>query len=95
MEISDEMIKCIATLARLNLPEQRACELKKDLEKILDYVEILKELDLSGEEPLSHAFSNVNCFREDIVHQPMERELLLSNAPQTKDGCFRVPKTVE
>ncbi len=95
MEISDEMIEYIATLARLNLSEKRAHELKKDLEGILNYVEILKELDLTGEEPLSHAFSDINRFREDVILPPMDRDLLLANAPQKKDGCFQVPKTVE
>ncbi len=95
MEISNEMIDYIAALARLDLTEERAKGLKKDLEEILNYIEILKELDLTNEEPLSHAFDDVNCFREDTVHPSMDRALLLSNAPQQKDGCFQVSKTVE
>lgn len=95
MEITDEMIDYISVLARLKLPEQRAHELKKDLEGIISYIEILNELDTTNEEPLSHAFKDVNCFREDIIIPSMDRELLLSNAPQKKDGCFQVPKTVE
>ena len=95
MEISDEMIDYISVLARLKLPKQRSQELKKDLEGILNYIEILKELDTTGEEPMSHAFDNTNCFREDIVKPSMDRELLLSNAPRDKEGCFLVPKTVE
>ena len=95
MEISNQMIDYIAALAKLQLTSERADGLKKDLEEILDYIEVLKELDLTDEEPLSHAFDDVNCFREDIVHPSMDRDLLLANAPQQKDGCFQVPKTVE
>ncbi len=95
MEISDEMIDYIAGLAKLKLPEERSHELKKDLEGILNYIEILKELDTSNEEPMSHAFSNTNCFREDIALPSMDRDLLLENAPDKKVGCFKVPKTVE
>ena len=95
MEISEDMIGYIAALAKLNLPANRAHELKKDLEGILNYIEILKELDLSGEESLSHAFPDTNCFREDIVRPSMDREELLANAPKKKNGCFQVPQTVE
>lgn len=95
MEITNEMIDYIAALAKLKLPGDREQELKRDLQGILNHIEILKELDLSNEEPLSHAFSNTNCFREDIVLPSMDREELLANAPRQKDGCFQVPKTVE
>ena len=95
MEITNEMIEYIAALAKLKLPGARAQELKRDLQCILNHIEILKELDLSGEEPLSHAFSNTNCFREDIVRPSMNRDELLANAPRQKDGCFQVLKTVE
>lgn len=95
MEISNEMIDYIAGLAKLKLPAERSHKLKEDLEGILGYIEILKELDTSNELPLSHAFPDTNCFREDVVLPSMERDLLLSNAPRKKDGCFQVPKTVE
>lgn len=95
MEISDEMIDYISKLARLNLPEERSHELKKDLEGILSYIEILSELDTENEIPMSHAFSNTNCFRDDVVLPSMPVELILANAPDKKDGCFKVPKTVE
>ncbi len=95
MEISNEMIGYIAALAKLKLSGQREQELRRDLEGILNHIEILKELDLRAEEPMSHAFANTNFFREDIVHPSMNRDELLSNAPRQKDGCFQVPKTVD
>ena len=95
MEITDQMIEYIAALAKLQLNETRAEGLKKDLGEILNYMEVLKELDLSGEEPMSHAFGDVNAFREDEARPSMDRGALLANAPRQKDGCFQVPKTVE
>lgn len=95
MEISNEMIEYISVLAKLKLPKDRAHDLKKDLESIIGYMEILKELDTKNDEPLSHAFNNTNCFREDIVLPSMDRDLLLENAPEIKDGCYKVPKTVD
>ncbi len=95
MEISNEMIEYIAALAKLKLSGEREQDLRRDLQGILNHIEILKELDLDAEEPLSHAFANTNCFRDDAVRPSMDREELLSNAPRQKDGCFVVPKTVE
>ncbi|MDE7232631.1 MAG: Asp-tRNA(Asn)/Glu-tRNA(Gln) amidotransferase subunit GatC, partial [Lachnospiraceae bacterium] len=53
------------------------------------------ELDTSQVEPMSHVFPVQNVFREDVVGNGDEREHLLSNAPQEKDGMFVVPKTFE
>ena len=40
---------------------------KEDMQKMLDYVEKLDELDTDGVEPLSHIFGDSNVFREDVV----------------------------
>ena len=73
----------------------------------MDYVGILAKLELSLEEkeaarkdtsqtePLSHVFPVNNVFREDVVTNGDEREKILKNAPEQKDGAFKVPKTVE
>ena len=63
--------------------------------RMLDYIDKLGELDTSDVEPMSHVFPVQNVFREDVVTNGDEREQLLSNAPQEKDGMFVVPKTFE
>ena len=63
--------------------------------RMLDYIDQLNELDTEGTEPLSHIFSVSNVFREDIVENGDDRENLLANAPEKKNGAFVVPKTVE
>ena len=75
-------------------PEQENAT-EKDLQEILSYMETLNELDTQGVEPLSHSFPVTNVFHEDEVIPSMDREALLANAPNQKDGCFQVPKTVE
>ena len=62
---------------------------------MLDYVDKLNELDTDGVEPMSHVFPVNNVFREDIVTNGDDREEILKNAPERKDGAFVVPKTVE
>ena len=55
----------------------------------------LGELDTEGVEPMSHVFPVKNVFREDQVTNGDTREEILKNAPDQKEGAFKVPKTVE
>ncbi|WP_058485619.1 Asp-tRNA(Asn)/Glu-tRNA(Gln) amidotransferase subunit GatC [Defluviitalea phaphyphila] len=93
--ISDELMEYIANLAKLELSEKEKEQAKKDMERMLSYIDKLNELDTEGIEPLSHIFSVNNVFREDVVTNGDDSENILSNAPERKDEAFKVPKTVE
>lgn len=93
--ISDETIEYVGILAKLELSQAEKEQAKKDMNRMLDYIDKLNELDTSGVEPLSHVFPVNNVFREDVVENGDTREKLLSNAPEQKDGQFMVPKTVD
>ena len=93
--ISDETIEYVGILAKLELSEEEKEQAKTDMGRMLDYIDKLGELDTSDVEPMSHVFPVQNVFREDVVTNGDEREQLLSNAPQEKDGMFVVPKTFE
>ena len=93
--ISDETIEYVGILAKLELTDAEKEEAKKDMGRMLDYIDMLNELDTSGVEPMSHVFAMNNVFREDVVTNGDEREKILKNAPEQKDGAFKVPKTVE
>lgn len=95
MMITDETIDYVAKLAKLELSGEAKESAKKDLGNILDYIDTMNELDTTGIEPMSHVFPIKNVFREDIVANEEDRDNLLWNAPDKKDGCFIVPKTVE
>ena len=56
---------------------------------------IRDRLDTSGVEPMSHVFPVNNVFREDVVTNGDDRENILKNAPEERDGAFVVPKTVD
>ena len=62
---------------------------------ILTYMDTLNELDTDGVEPASHSFPVANVQRDDVVTNAAQTEAILQNAPNQKDGCFVVPKTVE
>ena len=55
----------------------------------------MNELDTSGVEPMSHVFPVNNVFREDVVTNGDDREEILANAPEAKEGAFVVPKTFD
>ena len=95
MVITAELISYLEELARIRLSEEAEQKAKEDLQKILAYIDTLNELDTEGVEPMSHSFPIKNVMREDEVRPSTDRELILSNAPKQKDGCFMVPRTVE
>lgn len=96
--ISDETIEYIGILAKLALNEEEKEQAKQDMGRMLDYIDQLNELDTEGVQPMSHVFPVNNVFREDVVVDVEEtgisKESLMANAPQKKDNCFLVPKTV-
>ena len=65
--IDDETIENVCILAKLSLGEEAKAKAKQDMQKMLDYVEKLDELDTDGVEPLSHIFGDENVFRDDVV----------------------------
>lgn len=93
--ITNETIEYVGILAKLELSEDEKQQAKKDMTNMLDYIDTLNELDTKGVEPMSHVFPVHNVFREDIITNGDDKESILSNAPAKKDGCFKVPKTVE
>lgn len=93
--ISDETIEYVGILAKLELSGEEKEQAKKDMGRMLDYIDKLNELDTAGVEPMSHVFPVNNVFREDVVTNGDDRENMLKNAPEQKDGTYVVPITVE
>lgn len=91
--ISDETLEYVGILAKLSLSAEEKEQAKKDMGKMLDYIDQLNELDTTGVEPMSHVFPVENVFREDVVTNGDEREKILRNAPAQKDDMFVVPRT--
>ena len=93
--ISDETIEYVGILAKLELSDEEKEQAKKDMANMLDYIDTLNELDTSGVEPMSHVFPVNNVFREDVVTNGDDREEILANAPEAKEGALVVPKTFD
>ena len=88
-------IKYVAHLARLALTPEEEAKLATQLSSILQYVEKLKEVDVTGVEPTAHAFPLINVTRPDEVQPSMDHEQAMRNAPSQANGLFLVPKIVE
>ncbi len=95
MEITDEMVKNLANLSRLSFNDHEKEEIKKDLQRMISFVEKLNEVDTSNVEPLLYMTDAINIYREDIVQGSMQKEDALKNAPMADNNYFNVPKVIK
>lgn len=94
MRIDDAVMENIEILAKLSLSPEERETMKAEMQKMVDYVGKLDELDTENLEAASHIFPLQNVFREDQVTNQDAREAMLANAPVKKEGQYQVPKTV-
>ena len=85
----------MADLARLQLAEDEVKSFAQDMNKILDYMERLDELDTSDVEPLEHVIDLESRLRKDKAGKPLSHDDALKNAPDADSDYFRVPKVIE
>jgi aspartyl-tRNA(Asn)/glutamyl-tRNA(Gln) amidotransferase subunit C len=90
--ITADDVRKVAQLARLDLPEEKINAYTGQLERILDYVGHLQQVDTEGVPPTTRAVEVVNVTREDRVDPTPVREDLLNLAPQREGDFFRVPR---
>lgn len=95
MQITPELVKYLESLARITLSEDEEKKVGAELGDILAYIDMLNELDTDGVEAMSHCFPLTNVMREDEVAPSMSPDEITANAPESSDGSFVVPKTVE
>jgi aspartyl-tRNA(Asn)/glutamyl-tRNA(Gln) amidotransferase subunit C len=95
MSSSEIDVNYVAHLARIHLTPEEAALFGPQLKHILEYAEKLKELDVTGVEPMAHAFRLVNVTRPDAITPGLTREDALANAPAQANGLFIVPRIVE
>lgn len=94
MRIRREEVEHVAHLARLHLDDDELEKMTEQLDTILSYVAKLEELDTTGIEPTTHAFSITNAFREDIVKKSLDQKEALANGPDHSDDSFVVPRVI-
>ena len=94
MSIDNNTIDRIATLAKLSFNEDEKQEIKKDLTKILDFVDALNEVNTDNVEPLIYMNEGEDELRDDVVDHVVTQEQALKNAPQKDSDYIKVPKVL-
>jgi|TARA_B100001113_G_scaffold245731_1_gene202194 aspartyl-tRNA(Asn)/glutamyl-tRNA(Gln) amidotransferase subunit C len=88
-------IKSVAKLAAINLSEHEEKKLEKDLNIILEHVEALSKMDIDDEEISIHPLGEILNLREDISSEFLTHDEAMSNSPETEDGHFVVPPSLD
>ncbi len=94
MALSKETIDHIAHLARIDLSSDEKNKITGDLNKILDYVDLLNEIEVENVEPLVNIVKQKTPLREDIVTESLTQHDALKNAPEKNSDYFKVPKVL-
>jgi aspartyl/glutamyl-tRNA(Asn/Gln) amidotransferase C subunit len=95
MSISIDEVRHVAKLARLQLDEAEILALQGELNALLGHFSDIRDLNVDGIEPQSHAVVVQNVWSEDVIGPSLSREWALKNAPMTKAGLFVVPQIIE
>ena len=90
-----ETLRKVASLARLDLPEDQLSEFSAQISQILEYVDQLSSIDMGDIEYDDFVHSKRNVMRDDDIQQSFTNEEALANSGRTRDGCFRVPQVVD
>jgi aspartyl-tRNA(Asn)/glutamyl-tRNA(Gln) amidotransferase subunit C len=96
-KISEEEVKHIADLARIELSEEESARFAREISDVLGYVDQLKEVDTENVEPISQITGKVNTFRVDEAKDcPQEtKEIMAKNYPDQQDGYIRVKQILK
>ncbi len=92
---ADLNIEYVANLARIALTEAEKKKFSLQLGEILHYVEKLKQVDVTGVEPMAHAAAVFNVWAADVPRAGLPVERALANAPEQRDHLIVLPKVVE
>ena len=95
MKLNRKDVEHVALLSRLELSENELDKFTGQLDAILEYIDVLNQVDTSAVEPMAHVLEIRNVMRADEVQLSLPREAALQNAPDAEDGFFKVPKIVE
>ncbi|HEX7010688.1 MAG TPA: Asp-tRNA(Asn)/Glu-tRNA(Gln) amidotransferase subunit GatC [Phycisphaeraceae bacterium] len=92
--ITQEQVRHVARLSRLHLSDAEVSQFTAQLERVLDYIAQLNELDVANVEPMAHALDLTNVLREDVEQPGLTVEAALANAPDQAPPFFKVPKVL-
>lgn len=95
MSVNNTTVDKIATLAKLEFNDDSKEDIKNDLNKMLDFVDKLEEVDTTGVVPLIYMLDEQPALRKDVVGKHASQEKALKNAPHKDSDYFKVPKVIK
>ncbi len=95
MKVDKQLVDRLANLAKLEFDEDREKQIISDLNKMIEFIDKLKEVKVEGVEPLIYLSEEVNIFREDQPSIDITKEEALKNAPLADSDYFKVPKVIK
>ena len=95
MSSPDLNVRHVARLARLALTDEEITTFEGQLGRVLEHIEHLKKLDVTGVEPTAHTSVVFNVVREDVPGASLARTAALGIAPRAANNLVIVPKVVE
>lgn len=95
MALTQAEVEHVARLARLKLTPEELERMRAQLSAILDYMEMLQEVDVTGVPPTAQVTGLASVMRPDEVEPSLPREEVLANAPDHRKGMFRVKAVFE
>jgi len=94
-EITNERIKKIADAVRIEISDEEAAKYTEEISSVIEYANILSELNTDDVEPTTHGIVLGNVLRKDEPKHTITQEDALENAPDQEDGHFKVPSIME
>lgn len=94
MKVTEEIVDHIAHLARLEFEGERKQAIMNDMERIINFMEKLQEVDTENVAPLVFMTKEINHLREDQAENTITQDEALKNAPKADSDYFRIPKVL-
>ena len=95
MSIDKDTAARVANLARISIPDEELENVAKELSSIIGFMEQLNEVNVDNVDPMTSVTPTLLKKRTDVVNDGNQQSKVLSNAPDTREGFFAVPKVVE
>ena len=95
MQLDKTLISRLEKLAKLKMNASEEADLLQDLNKIMQMIDHIQDVDVTGVEPLRHLAERSDVTRPDIVEEPLDQKIALKNGPDTMPPYFRVPNVME
>lgn len=94
MKITEDIVDHVAHLSRLEFEGESKVAIMADMERIVNFMEKLQEVDTDNVEPLIFMTKEINHLREDVAQDTVSQKEALQNAPKADSDYFRIPKVL-